>query len=241
MSPLLIIIILIFAGQTLGSLLGIIKKPSTPFLHSSLAFAASMMISISFIQLIPEALKVTTSGWVVITLFLGIGAMRMIDKLLPHINPELSKKEKPSVKRSVAMLVIGIALHNIPEGFAIGISFALTWKLGIVIALGIAIQDLPENIATIVPLYGITKKKLKSFIILLATVLFELSGFLIGYYLLKGISLNLLGASLSFAAGCMVYISVEELIPAAEMKRYPRLGITSIILGFVFVLITTFL
>lgn len=241
MSPLLIIIVLIFAGQTFGSLLGIIKKPSTPVLHSSLAFAGSMMISISFIQLIPESLKNTSSGWAIIAFFLGIVVMGMIDKLLPHINPELSKKERPSVKRSVAMLVIGIALHNIPEGFAIGIGFALTWKLGITIALMIAIQDLPENIATIVPLYGVIKKRLKSFLILMTTVLFELSGFLIGYYLLKGTSLNILGASLSLAAGCMVYISIEELIPAAEIKRYPKLGITSIIFGFAAVLATTLL
>jgi len=63
------------------------------------------------------------------------------------------------------MFVIGMALHNLPEGLAIGAGFALTPILGIMIALGIAAQDVPENIATIVPLYGLTKKKMKSFVI----------------------------------------------------------------------------
>ena len=159
----LLILFLIFFGQTLGSLIGLVKKPSKMILHSSLAFAASMMILISLFQLIPEGLDYTSSYLVMLSFFAGIGMMWPIDKLVPHINPELGKKEKPSVKRSTTMLVIGIALHNLPEGLAIGIGFALEPKLGIIIALGIAMQDVPENIATIVPLYSLTKKKVKSF------------------------------------------------------------------------------
>ncbi|MFQ6083153.1 MAG: ZIP family metal transporter [Candidatus Aminicenantia bacterium] len=241
MNSLLLVILLIFIGQILGSLFGILKKPSTSFLHISLAFAASMMLSISFIQLIPESLKVTTLNSVIIALFSGAIIMGLIDKLLPHINPELSKKEKPSIKRSVTMLIIGMALHNLPEGLAIGIGFALTTKLGIVIALGIALQDLPENIATIVPLYGMNKKRLKSFLILMATVLFELIGFFIGFYFFKIASLNLLGIFLSFAAGVMIYISVEELIPAAEISKSPLLSGVSISLGILIVLATNFI
>jgi ZIP family zinc transporter len=163
--------------------------------------------------------------------------MRIVDKTLPHINPELMKKENPSVKRSVAMLVVGMALHNIPEGLAIGVGFALEPALGIVIALGIATQDMPENIATIVPLYALTKKKMKSFIIVTITILFELIGFIFGYYFLKGTSLELLGASLAIAAGFMVYISIEELIPAARIKQNLRIGITGTALGFMCVLL----
>lgn len=152
MEELLLILFLIFFGQTLGSLIGFIKKPSKTILHGSLAFAASMMIGISFIQLIPEGLKITSSYLIVFSFFVGIIVMGIVDKLLPHINPELLKKEKPSIKRSVTMLVIGIALHNFPEGLAIGVGFALTSQLGVIIALSIAIQDVPENIATIIPL-----------------------------------------------------------------------------------------
>ena len=129
------------------------------------------------------------------------------------------------------MLVIGMALHNIPEGLAIGVGFVINPVLGITIALGIAAQDVPENIATIVPLYGLTRKKMKSFLIVTVTILFELLGFLLGYYVLQGSSLNLLGASLALAAGFMTYISVDELIPAARIKQNPKVGFTSLASG----------
>ena len=237
MNNILCIVFLIFAGQTLGCLIGLIKKPKEDILRGSLAFAASMMLGISFFQLIPESLKITPFYLVIISFFCGIIIFRIVDRVLPHINPELLKKEKPSVKRSVIMLVIGMALHNIPEGLAIGVGFVLNPLLGVGIALGIAAQDVPENIATIVPLYGLTKKRVKSFIITTATILFEVVGFAFGYYILKGASSNLLGASLALAAGFMTYISIEELIPAAQIKENLKVGIISLILGILCVLV----
>ncbi len=239
MNDLLLILFLIFVGQTLGSLIGLIKKLGKVALYGSLSFAASMMVAISFLQLIPEGLKYASLFLIAISFFVGIAIMRIVDRLLPHINPELIKKEKPSIERSVTMLVIGIALHNIPEGLAIGVGFAITAELGIAIALAIAIQDLPENIATIVPLYGLIKKKAKSFIILITTVLFEVAGFLIGYLALGGASLSWLGASLALAAGFMVYISVEELIPSAQVKTYPKMAAAAVVLGVMCVLLTS--
>lgn len=239
MNDLLLILFLIFVGQTLGSLIGLIKKLGKVALYGSLSFAASMMVAISFLQLIPEGLKYAPLFLIAISFFVGIAIMWIVDRLLPHINPELIKKEKPSVERSVTMLVIGIALHNIPEGLAIGVGFAITAELGIAIALAIAIQDFPENIATIVPLYGLIKKKAKSFIILVTTVLFEVAGFLIGYLALGGASLSWLGASLALAAGFMVYISVEELIPSAQVKTYPKMAAAAVVLGVMCVLLTS--
>ena len=237
MENLFLIIFLIFVGQTLGCLVGLIKKPKKTLLYGSLAFAASMMLGISFFQLIPEAMKITPFYLVVLSFFLGIAIMRIVDRSLPHINPELMKKEKPSVKRSVTMLVVGMALHNIPEGLAIGVGFALEPALGIIIALGIATQDVPENIATIVPLYALTKKKMKSFIVVTTTILFELLGFILGYYFLRGMSMSLLGMFLVFAAGFMTYISIEELIPATRIKQNLKVGLSGLILGLVCVLL----
>lgn len=241
MEDLLLIMLLIFVGQTVGSLVGLIKKPKRTFLYASLSFAAAMMLGISFLQLIPEDLKIASFHLVAASFFLGMVIMWIVDRLLPHINPQLLKKEKPSVKRSVTMLVIGMALHNLPEGLAIGAGFSLEPGLGVMIALGIAAQDVPENIATIVPLYGLTKKRMRSFIITTATILFEVLGFILGYYILKGTSPELLGASLALAAGFMAYISVEELIPAAQIKKHPKTGIASFILGVLCVLLISLL
>ncbi len=232
-----LIIALIFAGQIIGSLIGLVKKPKKIMLYGSLAFAASIMLGISFFQLIPEAMKTTPFYLVAIFFILGVIIMLVVDKTLSHINPELIKKEKPCVKRSVTMLVIGMALHNIPEGLAIGVGFALEPILGIVIALGIAAQDVPENIATIVPLYCLTKKKMKSFAIVTATILFELVGFIFGYCVLKEAPLSLLGGSLALAAGFMAYISIEELIPAAQIKQHLKVGLISLALGGICVLL----
>ena len=237
MSNMLVIVSLIFIGQTLGSLIGVIKRPKDAVLSASLAFAASMMICISFFQLIPEGLKITSFYLVAISFGLGVVIMRIVDRLLPHINPELLRKEKPSVKRSVTMLVIGMALHNVPEGLAIGVGFALTPALGLTVALGIATQDVPENIATIVPLYNLTKKRAKSFIITTGTILFEVIGFIIGCFILKEAATDLLGASLALAAGFMTYISIEELIPAAQIKQNLGGGVASLILGAICVLL----
>jgi len=120
-------------------------------------------------------------------MMLGISFFQLIPEAI-EITP------KPSVKRSVTMLVIGIALHNIPEGLAIGVGFALSPTLGIMVALGIAVQDVPENVATIVPLYGLTRKRMKSFIITTGTILFEVLGFIFGYCFLKEAPSSLLGA-----------------------------------------------
>ena len=240
-NRMLLIVFLIFVGQTLGCLIGLIKRPKDSFLYGSLAFAASMMLGISFFQLIPEGLKITSFYSVIVFFILGMMIMRVVDRLLPHINPELLKKEKPSVKRSVTMLVIGMALHNFPEGLAIGVGFALEPKLGILIALGIAAQDVPENIATIVPLYGLTKKRMRSFLIVTITILFEVFGFIFGYYFLRGASLTLLGLSLALAAGFMTYISIEELIPAAQIRQNLKVGLSSLILGVVCVLMISLL
>ena len=231
MKHMLLIVLLIFIGQTLGSLIGLIKKPKETFLYASLAFSASMMLGISFFQLMPEAFRIMPFYLVIISFLAGIVLMRVIDHILPHINPGLFKDEKSPLKKAVGMLVTGIALHNFPEGLAIGIGFALRPELGIMIAIGIAAQDVPENIATIVPLYGLTRQRMKSFIIIVGTILFEVLGFIVGFYFLKGSSLILLGASLAMAAGFMAYISIDELIPAAKMRENPKVAAVSLTLG----------
>ncbi len=241
MSEFAIIIILIFIGQTVGASLGLIGKPKPVFLLGSLAFAAAMMISMSLFELIPSALEFTSRPLVMISFFVGVIIMMGVDKILPHINPELMRKEKPSVKRSVTMLVIGIALHNIPEGLAIGIGFELDPVSGLVIATGIALQDIPENIATIIPLYALTKNRVKSFFIMTSTVLFEFVGFLIGFFALKGVSEEFLGMSLAAAAGFMTYISIEELLPASDPENNPKTTAIGFVTGTLAVLALLFL
>ena len=94
MNDLLLIISLIFVGQTLGCLIGLIKKPKETILYGSLAFVASIMLGISFFQLIPESLKIAPFHLAIISSLFGIVIFRWVDRTLPHINPELLKKRK---------------------------------------------------------------------------------------------------------------------------------------------------
>lgn len=241
MYDLALILLVIFGGQALGSTLGLIRRPSEHLLHSSLAFAGAMMIGISFIELIPLSAALTSIETVVIFFIAGLLVFEVADHVIPHIHPELLKKEQKSVKKSVNMLLIGISLHNIPEGLAVGIGFAVNPAMGMVIALGISIQDIPENLATIVPLYCLNKCRSRSFLIVMGTVLFELLGFLIGYFFLNGASLAVVGIALAVAAGLMTYISLDELLPSAQIKERPIAGIISILLGIATVIVLSLL
>jgi len=237
MQEFFIIFLLIFVGQILGSLFGLIKKPSKSFILYSLTFAASIMIGVSLFELIPEALAIASYPYTLIGFVLGLLAIIAVDRTLPHINPELGKKEKPSVERNVTMLVVGIALHNIPEGLAIGAGFALDPALGLLIAAGIALQDIPENLATIVPLYALTGNKLKSFAILIGTVLFEAAGFLLGCFLLCNMPASILSMALAAAAAIMLYISFEELLPGTNLRENPYKKAATMLIGLIIVAI----
>ncbi len=231
MIDVFIVIILIFLGQLLGSAIGLIKKPSTRLLHSSLGYAAAIMISVSLLELLPESLAVAPLWLVVVSFLGGIALFELLDHILPHIHPEFLKKDHEGVHRSVNMLVVGIMLHNIPEGLATGFSFAMDPAMGILIAFVIALHNIPENLATIVPLYCCRMCRKTCFRIMMIPIFAEVAGFAAGYWLLGASSLTVLGASLAMAAGIMVYISIDELIPSAQLRKYPRRGAISVGLG----------
>ncbi|MBL7054542.1 ZIP family metal transporter [Candidatus Woesearchaeota archaeon] len=235
----LLIIALIIMGPIIGSLIGVIKKPTPKLLASYLGFAAGVMISISFLQLIPEALKLSSMIYVIIGFVAGFFIMMFFDDLIPHLHPGLCSKEKPSIKRTAFTLLIGIALHNLPEGLAISSGFASLEKLGFVIALSIALHNIPEGIVTAAPLYASTKKRLKSFLLSSSTAIPILFAFLIGTFLFRFIPDILLGIVMAFTAGVMFYISGDELLPCAERQKHTHSANMGMALGVIIVLLTT--
>jgi len=235
------IIILIFAGSIAGSLFGIIRKPTAKILSAFLSFAGGMMVFISLIQLLPESIKLINWTISIVAVIVGALLIWLIDKSLPHINPELAKKEKPNIKRTAAMLVIGMAIHNLPEGLAVSGGFTVIPKLGFLVALSIALHDFPETIATVVPIFTATGKRLKSFLISSIVAGFEFIGFLAGYFIFKAISPLALGIAIALTAGVMIYLSFEELFPAARMRKYPVISTLAVLISFIFVLATRFL
>jgi len=252
MDNFIIVLALVFGGQTIGAATGLLFRPSDRLLRASLAFAAAMMLSLSFTELIPDGLGMAPPFVIIASFIAGFAGFGVIDFILPHVHPEFlkadphckiinpktgKKQSEDSVRRSVHMLIVGMCLHNIPEGLAVGLGLAIDPGMGLMIAFAIAIQDIPENLATIVPLYCINKSKSTSFLTLLATVIFELAGFAVGYFLMGGANLEIVGAALAMAAGFMTYISVDELIPSAQFRERPLLASASFALGVAVVLL----
>jgi len=237
MNNLVLVSILIIAGPLIGSLIGIAKKPSQRYLCGALGFAGGIMIAISLLELMPHALEISPLFIVIIGFAVGIFLMLILDKLLPHIHPELARKERPSIRRTAVVLLIGIALHNLPEGLAISSGFSYTQKLGIILAIGLAIHNIPETIATVVPLYATTKKRLSSFLVSFSTCVPELIGFLIGFLILKSLSLSTLGLMMALTAGVMFYIVGDELIPTSQRMVAGHSANIGLALGIIVVLL----
>jgi ZIP family zinc transporter len=134
-------------------------------------------------------------------------------------------------------LFLGIFIHNVPEGLAMGIGAVTNFKLSIAIALSLTIHDIPEGICTSAPFYKLTKKRRKSFLISISTIIPTLIGILAAHYLFQYIPLQLVGAAIAATAGLMVYISGDELIPSSCCKLTGHSTIFSLMLGIVLVML----
>jgi ZIP family zinc transporter len=219
-SYIIIILLLCIAGPVIGSLLGIIKRPSKIFLYNLMSFAAGIMLAIAFLKLIPESIKLSSIWACCIGIAAGALLMYAFDKLIPHIHPELYKREQGSkFKKTALLLFIGIFLHNFPEGMAMAIGSITNYKLSLAVALALALHDIPEGICTCSPYYYASKKRLKSFLISASTAIPTIIGFFAAHLLFQNISLDLIGKILGATAGLMIYISADELIPSSCQKN----------------------
>jgi len=231
-----------------ASMVFFFKTINKKVLNSMLGFAAGVMIAASFWSLLKPAIEMTEErgdiSWIpAVVGFLSGGAfLFLVDKIIPHLHLGLpiDKAEgiKTSLQRSV-LLVLAITLHNIPEGLAVGVAFgalANNPDLGmlsgaIVLAVGIGLQNFPEGAAVSIPLRREGLSRLKSFNYgQLSGVVEPIAGVL-GAYLVLTIS-PILPYALSFAAGAMIFVVIEELIPESQMGNETDLSTIGAMLGF---------
>jgi len=238
MEPIIFILIISVLGPVIGSLIGVIKKPSMLFMYNMLSFAAGVMLAISFLQLIPRSIEFSSPLLCVIGVLIGSLIMYILDKLIPHIHPELCKPEPGfQIKRTALFLMFGIFLHNFPEGMAIAVGTISNIKISLAIALGIAIHNIPEGICTSAPYYASSGKRLKAFLLSASTAIPLLIGFFVAKYLYQIISSNFIGIIIAATAGLMIYISADELIPCSCCRNSHHSTIFSLIAGVVFVVL----
>jgi len=217
-------------------------------LDAMLGFAAGVMIAASYWSLLAPAIEMAEGSnlpaWVPATSgFLAGGAfLWVVDKLLPHLHPGFPKEEaeglSTSWRRSV-LLVLAITIHNIPEGLAVGVAFgALAADLpsaslggAIALAVGIGIQNFPEGTAVSVPLRREGFSRLKSFWYGQLSGLVEPIAGVLGAAAVIFMK-PMLPYALSFAAGAMIYVVVEELIPESQLEKHTDMATIGAMMGF---------
>lgn len=180
-----------------------------------LGFAAGVMLALSFFDLIPHGVEM--SGWwgAIGGIVGGAVLIALIDKLLPHLHKSATVDSSTEYIKLGYFIAVGIALHNLPEGLAIGAGFEAAPELGGAIALAIALHNVPEGLSLSVPLQAGGLKALKIVGVCLLAGIFTPLGTLIGS-LFYGISPWFVGFCLALAGGAMLYIVFDELIPESQ-------------------------
>jgi ZIP family zinc transporter len=236
-----------------SSLVFLFKRVNRKILDTALGFAAGVMIAASFWSLLDPAIemsqKMEMPSWIppALGFVLGAAFLRVIDMLLPHLHFQSSTNKVEGIKTSFrrsTLLIFAVTLHNIPEGLAIGVSFgvhaidplAVSLISSIVLALGMGIQNIPEGFAISMPLRGEGFSKVKSFFY------GQLSGIVEPIFALVGVVLvsimqNFLPYALGFAAGAMIFVTVEELIPESQRNGNSDIATAGLIAGFTLMMI----
>lgn len=225
-------------GTTLGGILGIIiKKNSNKFLSFILSFASGLMMAVICFDLIPEALGISSIYSVLIGIFIGIIAMIFCDVLVQNKFQRKFRGENSLLKTGI-IVSIGLAIHNFPEGLAIGSGFDASLRLGLGLAIAICLHDIPEGISMAVPMKngGMSKWKVLFYVVLsgITTGIGAFFGAVIGT-----ISESIIALCLSFAAGAMLYIVSGELIPESNNLYKGRMAGIGNIIGFIIGIMAT--
>lgn len=204
-----------------------------------LGFASGVMIAASFWSLLAPAIEMAIDqgaiAWIVVAIGFALGGLflYLADKIVPHVHFGFnhSKEGLPTKLKRNILLVFSITLHNIPEGLAVGVAFgAIQYITGdltaatlsaIGLAIGIGIQNFPEGAAVSIPLRSEGVSRRKAFFMGQASGLVEPIAAILGAILVTQVS-QILPYALAFAAGAMIYVVVEELIPEAQQKQTPK-------------------
>ena len=248
MNGITIGLLLPFLGTTLGAAcVFLIRKAIPPRLQKTLTgFAAGVMVAASVWSLLIPSIEMTGKEGLmsilpsIIGFSAGVLFLLFLDEIIPHQHIDSNDSEGPKSHISkTAKLVFAITLHNLPEGMAVGVALAaaidhssyLTMAGAVALSLGIAIQNFPEGAIVSMPLRGAGNTKLRSFIMGTLSGVVEPIGAIITI-LLASFIMPILPYLLSFAAGAMMYVVVEELIPETQEGKHSNLGTIGFALGF---------
>ena len=242
-----------FLGTTLGSAMVFLmkNKMNTKVQKLLLGFASGVMIAASIWSLITPSIEMAEEQGIVswipaaIGFLFGIIFLLVLDSIIPHLHLNSKKPEGIKAKlKNTTMMVLAVTLHNIPEGMAVGVVFAgvlaqnttITLAGAFALSIGIAIQNFPEGAIISMPLKNEGMSKPKAFLYGTLSGIVEPIGAIITI-LLTGIVTPILPYLLSFAAGAMIYVVVEELIPESQVGEHSNIGTIGVAIGFVLMMV----
>jgi len=217
----LLLALLAGLSTTIGGLIAFfIKKTKFSYLCIAFGFSAGVMIFISFTELLKQGIESTNIFTATLSFFGGILLIYLIDVLIPHTYKEEHTERKGKIKRTAILLVLGITIHNFPEGIMVMFSSITNLRLGILIALAVALHNIPEGIAVSLPVFYATKNRKKAFYYSFLSGIAEPIGAVLSYlFLYQFLNEFILGVILSAVAGIMIFISFDELLPYVYKQR----------------------
>lgn len=249
----MIVLLVPLLGTTLGAaMVFLMRKEMNARLEKALlGFAAGVMIAASVWSLLIPSIDMAAEqgviSWVpaLVGFLLGIVFLLLIDTLTPHLH--LASDQPEGVKSGFSkttMMLLAVTIHNIPEGMAVGVAFAgatmgntgITMAGALALAVGIAIQNFPEGAIISMPLRGEGMSRTKAFVCGVLSGIVEPIGALLTIWLTSSIR-PALPYFLSFAAGAMIYVVVEELIPESQNGEHTNIGTIGVAIGFALMMV----
>lgn len=245
MSPWTILLIGMLTGVVGTGLGGVITaftgRPSSKLLGGYLGFAGGIMLALAFVELMPEAIDEGNMFLAITGFVLGVALLVLMDRSFPHMHFSGAEEGDTKLMKMGYLVAFGIAIHNLPEGVALGAGWVSSTSLGLGLAIILALHNIPEGIAMAAPLAagGMSRGKVVG-LTALAGLPVGLGAWIGG--LLGHVSPTLLSLSLGFAAGAMMYISFDELLPEAhehsEGSHYGIYGgVLGVLIGYVLIAI----
>ena len=250
MQPVILTALGVGGATIIGALLGFLfKKPSHKLNDIILSFAAGVMLAAAVIGLVIPSLEYGGRFSLLITvagIFCGALCLNLIDKLTPHLHKLTgvdieTHPDKTATLNKVLLFVIAIAIHNLPEGIAAGVSFGTgDVTQALTVAGGIALQNIPEGMVIIAPMIASGMSRGRTFVIAIMTGVVEVLGTFIGYFAVS-VSSTILPFALAFAGGTMLYVISDEMIPETHAHGAERAATYSLLAGFCVMLTFDFL
>ncbi|MBR4135628.1 MAG: ZIP family metal transporter [Bacteroidales bacterium] len=252
MNPVIIGILLPLLGTMLGSAFVFFMKKEIPdrLQKTLLGFASGVMVAAGVWSLLIPSIDMASTSFegfrsvlpAAVGFLLGMGFLLLIDELTPHLHLGAQKAEGPRSKLSrTAMLALAVTIHNLPEGMAVGVVFAgetqgLTLSAALAVSIGIAIQNIPEGAIISMPMHTEGNSRWRSFLIGSLSGVVEPIGS-VAILLLASVLGVALPYLLAFAAGAMMYVVVEELIPETAEGTHTNLSTIGFAVGFVLMMV----